>query len=65
MRVEHYDFGQITIAGQDYSKDVIIWPDRVYSPWWRKEGHCLYLEDLRDVLQTPPAKLIIGTGSKS
>ena len=62
MRVEHYDFGQIIITGQHYSKDVIIWPERVYSPWWRKEGHCLYLEDLQDLLQTPPKKLIIGTG---
>ncbi|RMG68146.1 MAG: hypothetical protein D6710_10540 [Nitrospirae bacterium] len=62
MRIEHYSFGRITVDGKTYSKDVIIFPDRVLSPWWRKEGHSLCLEDLAEVLKEPPEVLVIGKG---
>ena len=41
MRIDRYAFGNIVIDGKAYTKDVIIFPDRVYSPWWRKDGHFL------------------------
>jgi hypothetical protein len=63
MKIEHYSFGKITIDGQTYSSDLIIYPDRVDASWWRKEGHNLQPEDLKDVLNAKPDVLIIGTGS--
>ena len=31
--------------------------------WWRKSGHLLQKEDLRDVIQYNPDVLIVGTGA--
>ncbi len=63
MKVEHYSFGKITIDGQTYTSDVIIYPERVDASWWRKEGHNLQIEDLTDVFKAEPGVVIIGTGS--
>lgn len=62
MTVDAYSFGEIHIDGKPYRADVIIWPDRVKSPWWRGEGHNLSIEDLSEVLKAPPRVLLIGTG---
>jgi len=62
MKIEHYSFGKITIDGKTYTSDVIIYPGRVDSSWWRKEGHYLQVLDLIDVINTKPDILIIGTG---
>jgi hypothetical protein len=63
MKIEHYSFGNITIDGQSYTSDLIIYPGRVDASWWRKEGHNLQVEDLKDILNAKPDVLIIGTGS--
>lgn len=63
MSIEKYSFGSITIDGKEFTKDVIIFPDRVFSPWWREEGHSLSLEDLKEVIDAKPSLLIIGTGA--
>ena len=63
MRIEKYSFGSITIDGKEYRKDVIILPDRVFSPWWREEGHSLSLKDLKEAIEAKPSLLIIGTGA--
>lgn len=62
-QIEDYRFGHIVIDGQAYSKDVIIYPDRVDSSWWRQEGHRLVPEDLPAVLEQPPEVLVVGQGS--
>ena len=62
MKIEHYSFGRITIDGKTYTSDVIIYPGRVDSSWWRKEGHYLQVVDLTDVINAKPEVLIIGTG---
>ena len=62
MKIEHYSFGKITIDGETYTSDVIIYPERVDSSWWRKEGHTLNIEDLQDVVNADPAVVVIGTG---
>lgn len=62
MKIEHYSFGKITIDGKTYTSDVIIYPGRVDSSWWRKEGHYLQVVDLTDVINAKPEVLIIGTG---
>ncbi len=60
--IEKYSFGEIVIDGMTYTSDVIVYPDRVDSSWWRKEGHNLCLEDLRDVIAEKPKVIIIGQG---
>jgi hypothetical protein len=61
--IESYRFGKITIDGDIYTKDVIIFPDQVRPNWWRQQGHSLSLEDLEEVLTAKPQVLIIGTGT--
>jgi hypothetical protein len=63
MKIEHYSFGRITIDGKTYTSDVIIYPGRVDSSWWRKEGHNLCIADLTDVIKAKPEILVVGTGS--
>jgi hypothetical protein len=62
MHIDEYTFGKIVIDGKPFMKDVIIFPDRVFSPWWRKEGHLLQMEDLAEVLREEPDILVIGRG---
>ncbi|MBE0425087.1 MAG: Mth938-like domain-containing protein [Nitrospirae bacterium] len=62
MRIEHYSFGKITIDGKTYTSDVIIYPGRVDSSWWRKEGHRLQTDDLTDIVNAKPEVLVVGTG---
>ena len=62
MMVDTYEFGHIVVDGQPYDHDVLIFPRRVRANWWRREGHRLGLEDLKEVLEEPPAVLVIGTG---
>lgn len=62
MKIEHYSFGKITIDGKTYTSDVIIFPDRVNSSWWRKEGHLLQIVDITDIMSAGLPVLIIGTG---
>jgi hypothetical protein len=60
--IDSYGFGQIVINGKTYTSDVIIYPNKVDSSWWRKEGHELGIEDLKDVLEQNPDMIIVGTG---
>lgn len=62
MKIETYDFGRITISGNSFTSDVIIFPERVLSPWWRKEGHYLQLVDMKEIINYKPEVLVIGTG---
>lgn len=63
MNIAFYSFGQIKLSGKKYSSDLIIYPDRIDDSWWRKEGHRLYLEDLKEVIEFKPKLLVIGTGN--
>jgi hypothetical protein len=62
-RISHYSFGSITVDGKSYRSDVIIYPGRVNSSWWRKEGHYLQREDLEEVVAAKPTTVVIGTGA--
>jgi hypothetical protein len=62
MKIEHYSFGTITIDGKSYTSDVIIYPEKIDSSWWRKQGHSLHIVDLKDVIPAGPEILIVGTG---
>lgn len=61
--IERYNFGQIKINGKTYTSDLIIYPDRIDSNWWRKQGHSLYPEDVEDVVKAKPDVLVVGTGN--
>ena len=62
-RIEGYAFGRVLVDGKEHTKDVIVLPHRVVGGWWRKEGHALVLEDLEDVVDELPERLVIGTGA--
>lgn len=62
--IESYDFGVMVIDGKRYTSDVLVFPEKVMDGWWRKEGHRIYIEDLREVLNHKPLPevLVVGTG---
>jgi hypothetical protein len=62
-RLGRYSFGRIEVDGEEQTKDLVVLPERVVIGWWRREGHALVIEDLRDVLGELPERLIVGTGA--
>ena len=60
--IESYSFGRIIIDGKRYTNDIIIFPNRVRDNWWRKEGHRISVEDIKEVIQEKPEILVIGAG---
>src|SRR5918999_5318714 len=62
-QIDEYRFGHIVIDGREHTRDVILLPDRVVDNWWRKDGHSLVVEDLADVLEDLPRRLVVGTGA--
>lgn len=63
MRIDSYSFGTMEIEGVQYRGDIIIYPDKIRSNWYRRLGHTLNIEDLTDVLNFGPEILVIGTGA--
>jgi hypothetical protein len=62
-RIDDYSFGRIVVNGDVETRDVILLPGRIVRNWWRLDGHRLVLEDLEDVLDDLPGRLIVGTGA--
>ncbi len=62
-RIARYGFGRIVVDGNEHTRDLIILPDRVVGNWWRRDGHALVNEALRDVLDELPTHLVVGTGA--
>ncbi len=61
--IDSFSFGKMTVNGKEFRKDLMILPDgTVVSPWIRKSGHRLTLEDLVPVLDSDTESLVIGTG---
>lgn len=60
--IDSYRFGTITIHGKRYHSDVAILNDEVKDRWWRRAGHELAVEDLREVLSAEPHVIVVGTG---
>ncbi|MCS7149771.1 MAG: MTH938/NDUFAF3 family protein [Caldimicrobium sp.] len=65
--ITNYRFGELVYQGKSYNKDLIIMKspngEEIIPNWWRKEGHLLQIEDLKEVFKIRPAFLIIGTGA--
>lgn len=62
-RISEYSFGHIVVDGEEHRRDVIVLPSRVVGEWWRKEGHSLVPEDLDEVMDELPERLIVGCGA--
>jgi hypothetical protein len=60
-----YRFGHVVVDGREETRDVIVLPARVVRNWWRRDGHALVEEDLHDVLDELPERLIVGVGAAS
>jgi hypothetical protein len=63
MHIDSYQFGKIVIDGVTYNSDCLIIGGAVQSNWWRKEGHLLSIDELREIITAKPAILIIGCGA--
>jgi len=63
MLVEEYSFGVIVINGKKYTRDIIVSKDWIKPNWWRREGHKVHLEDIKDIIDKKPAIIIFGTGA--
>ncbi|MFC1848820.1 Mth938-like domain-containing protein [candidate division CSSED10-310 bacterium] len=61
--IDRYHFGNISINGTAYSKDVLILSERIRHPWWRKEGHLLQRVDLQDIEADSARVIVVGTGA--
>jgi hypothetical protein len=65
--ISHYRFGSITYKEKTFTRDLIILKgpsgEKILSNWWRKEGHYLQVEDLKEVFAFKPQYLIVGTGA--
>lgn len=64
MKINSFHSGEITIEGKRYSSDVIVFPYRVKSDWWRQSGHQVYPEDIEEAVKEKPEVLVIGTGEQ-
>jgi hypothetical protein len=64
-RLEGYSFGRVTADGSEHTEDLIVLPDRVVSGWWRRDGHSLAIEDLDEVIDDLPERLVVGCGAHS
>jgi hypothetical protein len=62
MHIDRYEFGRIVIDGQTFRNDLLIWPGKIKSDWWRQESHLLQLEDVAEALAAAPQVLVVGQG---
>jgi hypothetical protein len=60
--VENFSFGKIVVNGVTYTNDIKIIQGQVVSEWWRKKGHSVDIEDIKDILESNPRVLVIGKG---
>jgi hypothetical protein len=57
-----YSFGSLMVDGERHTRDLIVLPKRIVPDWWRREGHSLAMEDLDEVIDELPDRLILGCG---
>lgn len=61
--ISDYAFGRVVVDGTEHERDLIVLPGRVVPDWWRREGHSLAIEDLEDVIDELPERLLLGCGA--
>jgi hypothetical protein len=60
--IEQFRFGTMVVDGTTYNSDIKIIEGRVIAGWWRKKGHMVEIEDVRDILAAEPDILVLGRG---
>jgi len=60
--IEEFKFGFFKIAGKEYYDDIKIVNGRV-KQWGDRERHSLKLSNLRELLESNPEIIIVGTGA--
>ncbi len=64
MEVKDYSFGRIVIGDKTLTSDVIVAKDKILNDnWWRKEGHRVQLEDVKEIFDYKPEVVVFGTGA--
>ena len=62
-KIDNCSFGTLVINGKIYTDDLIILPNGdILKPWWRKRGHQLSMNDLRNLIDSVPEVIVAGTG---
>ena len=63
LKIDSYSFGSLIINGMSYTHDLIIYPEgKILKSWWRKRGHQLLIDDIRELIDSTPEIIIAGTG---
>jgi len=63
IRIDRCSFGRLVINGKTYTDDLMIHPDgKIEGPWWRKRGHQLSMDDMRELIDSAPEVIVAGTG---
>jgi hypothetical protein len=62
MHIDSYNFGHIVIDGVSYRQDLLIWPEKIKTDWWRQESHLLRVDDVTEALAANPEVLVVGKG---
>lgn len=61
--IDSYRFGLMVIDGKKFSNDCIITENNVYGNWWRKKGHELAVDDIKEVIEKEtPEIVVVGKG---
>lgn len=61
--IDSYSFGNIVIDGRRFNSDCIVSQSCVNGDWWRKRGHELSVEDIREVIEKEkPESIVVGKG---
>ena len=62
--IESSAFGRMSIDGQTYTSDLLIFPDgRVQDGWWRRRGHVLGVDDIMALVDDSLDLIVAGTGT--
>lgn len=62
IMIEQYTSGRIIVNSKTYNQDLKIIQGQVADNWWRKTGHQVDANDMKDVLDASPDIIVIGTG---
>jgi len=60
--IDSYRFGEVVVDGRKFTTDITISHEGSVNSWWRREGHVLNVEDLKEVLTEDLEVLVVGTG---
>jgi dienelactone hydrolase len=61
--IDSCSFGRIRVDGKDYTRDLIVFPEKQVMDWWRKDQHRVSYYDVKEVIRRKPDMLIVGTGT--